>query len=317
MKLFITLCLFLFVFSASAQTPVKAPKNNGRYELKQNKYVVESGECKNGYKIGTWTYYGNYGVKNREEDYDENGILLSTRQISLGAVFTEQYTLVKGVYSGEYKSYSEYSGFIAVKGWYANGSKDSTWFFYRTINKASNLWKTEKWQNGKCREREIFYPTGKVFRSDRVNESDSICHYFDSAGNSIDNRVWTSVQDSLMIDSISKLVDPTDSDIRLLIKENMAAFYNNEQPNVFLMNNTKYPNEAKENGIQGTVYVAFEINTYGDMQNFKIKKSDPQNKVLEEEALRVVQMMPPWQPYSIGGRYKTIAMTIPVRFIIR
>ena len=62
----------------------------------------------------------------------------------------------------------------------------------------------------------------------------------------------------------------------------------------FLTNNIKYPSLAQENGIQGCVIVGFVIDINGSIINPKIVQSVDSD--LDQEALRVIKMMPKWKP---------------------
>jgi TonB family protein len=314
--------LFIFIFPVvvlSAQ--VAAPKKNGHYELKNKRQVIESGECTNGFKTGTWSYFSEYGTKQREEDYDRNGFLLRTRQYARTSVFTEQYTLINGVYSGEYKLFSEYSSFISVRGWYKNGQRDSTWNYYRMINGKSDRWKTEMWDKGKCHEINTFYPGDMLFKTELLNESDSIASrvYYDKNGVKMNKPGWVSQRDSLVHDSIMKLYggkEYPDTVKKILFDERMPYYIGQEGLLGFLRYNINYPIEAKEAGRSGTVYISFVVNTYGDIEKVMVARSSG-NKYLDEEAMRVTKMMPPWHPASLGSRYVQVEMKQPVRFVLQ
>lgn len=74
----------------------------------------------------------------------------------------------------------------------------------------------------------------------------------------------------------------------------------------FISENIRYPEEAKSNKIQGTVELKFIVEPNGQLSNFEIIK-DPGGG-LAEEALRIYQLMPIWEP----GRLKGEAVRIPV-----
>ena len=74
----------------------------------------------------------------------------------------------------------------------------------------------------------------------------------------------------------------------------------------FLQENLVYPPEAKENGIEGRVIVSFIVGRDGSVTEIKVIKNV--HPLLDEEALRVVKMMPNWKPGKLNGK------TVPVRF---
>ena len=61
-----------------------------------------------------------------------------------------------------------------------------------------------------------------------------------------------------------------------------------------MQENLVYPQEAKEKGIEGKVYIGFVVEIDGSLTNFTIVKSA--HPLLDEEALRVVKLMPKWIP---------------------
>lgn len=67
----------------------------------------------------------------------------------------------------------------------------------------------------------------------------------------------------------------------------------------YIIVNLKYPQAAKDNGIEGVVAVIFTVKTDGSIGNIKIKRMvDPD---LENEAIRLVKSMPAWEPALDNG----------------
>ncbi len=74
----------------------------------------------------------------------------------------------------------------------------------------------------------------------------------------------------------------------------------------------RYPEEAVQNGIQGTVQVNFTVGKDGKVRDVRVVKSvDP---LLDAEAVRVVSASPDWKPGRVGGEKVSASMTIPVEF---
>ena len=72
-----------------------------------------------------------------------------------------------------------------------------------------------------------------------------------------------------------------------------------EQLIAYLSNNIKYPVDAKENGIEGKVIVSFVVEIDGSISNTMVEKGV--HPMLDQEALRVVKMMPKWNPGKKDG----------------
>lgn len=83
--------------------------------------------------------------------------------------------------------------------------------------------------------------------------------------------------------------------------------------NKFIQKNLVYPVEASKNGIAGKVWVMFDVEKNGKLTNLKVVK--PVNPKLDEEALRIVKLMPNFNSGKIQGKYvKVKNYTIPVSF---
>lgn len=80
----------------------------------------------------------------------------------------------------------------------------------------------------------------------------------------------------------------------------------------FLQNNIKYPQMAKERGIQGTVYVTFVVERNGEVTDVKILKGIGGG--CDEEALRVVRNMPKWEPGKQRGKPVRVQFNLPLKF---
>ena len=100
------------------------------------------------------------------------------------------------------------------------------------------------------------------------------------------------------------------------VVENMPVFPGGEQELMnFLMKNVKYPKEATDKGTEGRVIVQFVVDKDGSVINPKVVKSvSPE---LDQEALRVVKMMPKWQPGKQNGEIVPVRFAIPVVFMLR
>lgn len=82
----------------------------------------------------------------------------------------------------------------------------------------------------------------------------------------------------------------------------------------YLQTNLKYPQAAKDNGIEGTVDVAFLVKTDGSIGAIKIVRMvDPD---LESEAIRLVKGMPAWIPADKNGTPVDAQAQIQVIFLL-
>ncbi|HPE42952.1 MAG TPA: TonB family protein [Bacteroidales bacterium] len=80
----------------------------------------------------------------------------------------------------------------------------------------------------------------------------------------------------------------------------------------FLANNISYPEEARRDSIQGRVYVNFVVEADGSVSNVKILRGIGGG--CDEEAKRVVALMPNWTPGYQRGQAVRVSFNLPVRF---
>ncbi|MBE7441087.1 MAG: energy transducer TonB [Flavobacteriales bacterium] len=83
----------------------------------------------------------------------------------------------------------------------------------------------------------------------------------------------------------------------------------------FLQKEMKYPQVAKENGIQGTVFVNFVVGQDGKIRDVKVLRGV--NKMLDDEAVRVVKAMPSWKPGKQRGKPVSVSYNLPIKFTLR
>ncbi|GAB3002585.1 M56 family metallopeptidase [Cyclobacterium sediminis] len=97
------------------------------------------------------------------------------------------------------------------------------------------------------------------------------------------------------------------------IVEDMPVPYEGMQGwNKYLSQNLKYPQSARDQKLEGTVYLQFIINKEGKLINPTVIKSvDPD---LDAEALRVIKNSPDWTPGKQKGKDVNVKINLPIRF---
>lgn len=80
----------------------------------------------------------------------------------------------------------------------------------------------------------------------------------------------------------------------------------------FIKKNINYPREAANMGIEGKVIVGFEVAKDGKIDRISVLKGIGYG--CDEEAVRVVKMMPNWEAGRMNGRSVKVKMTIPIKF---
>ena len=84
----------------------------------------------------------------------------------------------------------------------------------------------------------------------------------------------------------------------------------------YLSNNIRYPHLATENGISGTVFVSFVVDSEGQIKDVKTVGAT-KGGGLEDEAMRVVKKMPKWKPGKQNGRQVSVQFNLPIRFTLQ
>ena len=80
----------------------------------------------------------------------------------------------------------------------------------------------------------------------------------------------------------------------------------------YLAENIKYPEKAKNNKVEGRVYITFVIEKDGTVSDAKVLRSV--NEELDAEALRVINAMPKWKPGTQRGVPVRVQYNIPISF---
>lgn len=80
----------------------------------------------------------------------------------------------------------------------------------------------------------------------------------------------------------------------------------------YINKNISYPQKAIDDNIQGTVYVTFVIEANGSISNAKILRGIGGG--CDEEAIRIVKNMPPWEPGKQRGKPVRVQYNLPIKF---
>ncbi len=97
------------------------------------------------------------------------------------------------------------------------------------------------------------------------------------------------------------------------IVEEMPSFPGGEQKLMeFVSKNIKYPQIARETGIQGRVFVNFVVEPDGSVSNVSVLRGIGGG--CDEEAMRVVKSMPKWKPGKQRGKAVRVQYMLPVNF---
>lgn len=100
-----------------------------------------------------------------------------------------------------------------------------------------------------------------------------------------------------------------------VVVEQMPQFPGGEKEMMkFIHDNLKYPVIAQEMGVSGTVIVNFVVGRDGKISRIKVMRGIGSG--CDEEAVRVLEKMPPWSPGKQGGKPVLVSYTIPIKFVL-
>jgi protein TonB len=112
-----------------------------------------------------------------------------------------------------------------------------------------------------------------------------------------------------------KVIEEEDKTPPFTVVEEMPSFPGGEESRLrFLQENIQYPQVAKESGIQGTVYVSFVVDSKGKINDVRILRGIGGG--CDEEAVRVIRMMPSWNPGKQAGKAVKVQFTMPIKFTL-
>jgi len=80
----------------------------------------------------------------------------------------------------------------------------------------------------------------------------------------------------------------------------------------YLSKSIRYPQQALQRHVSGKVYVQFILNAQGRVLDAHVVRG-PGNG-LDDEALRLVWLMPAWEPARVNGQPVRVACTVPIAF---
>lgn len=119
---------------------------------------------------------------------------------------------------------------------------------------------------------------------------------------------------SVLTSDGESLIDIDLSDLPKLTAEEMPEYPGGMSAMMNLIKeNIKYPEDAKKAGKDGRVICSFIIDKEGKVTEVHVAQSSG-TQSLDEEAVRLVSLMPNWKPGKDKGEPVSVLYTIPVLF---
>ncbi len=138
--------------------------------------------------------------------------------------------------------------------------------------------------------------------------------FFMQACTASDDQMVT--DEETVYESIADEVIPDDlffDDVIFTVVEQPPRFPGGEQARIkYMQQHLRYPDAARAAGIQGTVFVSFVVRYDGSITDVKILRGIGGG--CDEEAIRVVTMMPDWEHGMQRGKPVSVQFNMPIRF---
>ena len=103
-------------------------------------------------------------------------------------------------------------------------------------------------------------------------------------------------------------------EIFMVVEESPKYIGGDEARIKFLQNNIQYPEKAREVGISGTIIVTFVVEKDGSLTDIRILRGIGGG--CDEEAVRVIKLMPNWNPGKQRGKAVRVQFNMPVKFTL-
>lgn len=130
----------------------------------------------------------------------------------------------------------------------------------------------------------------------------------------IDLEMQEEVSELPEIKVVEQEVEETD-EIFTVVEQRAEFPGGNKEFAQFLINNMKYPGQARRLEVQGKVFVRMIVDKNGVISNAQVIKGIGAG--CDEEALRVIAISPPWQPARQRGRAVKSVIVVPLVFTLQ
>ncbi|HEX7413416.1 MAG TPA: TonB family protein [Bacteroidia bacterium] len=208
------------------------------------------------------------------EDHYKNNVLQMSGSFS---------SLNPELYEGYFKYYSE-KGLLNKEGLFTKNVEEGEWKLYYDDGKPLRV---ENYLNGNLEGNlKSYYPNGQLRRDEDYK-----------SGKLLKGKCYTPAGKDTAFFSSYKTPEYTGG---------LAALKK------YMKENNKYPKDALEQKVEGTVFVKFTVTATGNIENAEVQK--PVFPSLDEEALRLVKNMPQWQPGKKNDMPQRVLFNIPIYF---
>ncbi len=158
------------------------------------------------------------------------------------------------------------------------------------------------WQAGKSEFEKWDFPKAKTFFNKVTSYANPLL--------TTDARAY--------LDSCNYYIERLETGFNTAEVDSVATFVNGLKGiNKIIENNMSYPTQAAEKKIGGKVWVGFVVNEKGRIIPETVKILKSVGGGCDEEAMRLIKMMNPWNPAFLKGRPVRTQLTYPIQFTIK
>jgi len=140
----------------------------------------------------------------------------------------------------------------------------------------------------------------------KEGKRDGVWHFIDKNETRVETYADRKFVEGVLTTEQGQVIKYTQREIAPEFKGGLSAF------GKFLERNIKYPTFERKNNIQGRVFVSFVVGKDGILTDMIVPRSPSEG--LSAEALRVLQLSPPWSPGIQYGRPVRVQYTVPINF---
>jgi protein TonB len=121
-----------------------------------------------------------------------------------------------------------------------------------------------------------------------------------------ENKIWAVVERMPVFKGCEHIVD--DAERNACTTQRMYAALGDLQ---------RYPQQAREMSMGGTVYLTFVVNEVGEVEGVEILKGVHGGKMLDKEAMRMVAALPDFIPGQQRMKNVKVRYNIPIKFMVK
>ena len=268
--------------------------------------VSTRGVTRNNLREGTWKqYYADTTKLQGVLEYKNNIAKTVWYDSATGAKRTEG-GLLGNTFHGKFKKY--YIGTDKVKHTfeYDTGLLEG---LNTTYDEDGNVVEKSTWKKGKkygTMKLNYEYSDKRWFEADFENDTlqgKLVIYYRDGKNKRVSKYEKGKVTSEKCFSEIGEPVPCLPMSTDAFFEENLMTY---------IGNNLVYPEQAKEEKLQGKVIVSFTVEEDGSVTAAKIDKGF--NEHCDAEALRIISEMPKWTPAQIDGHTFSQRRSVPILF---